>query len=513
LHPFLSRGLLFSTILMGVIQKQSIRSSVFIMAGFILGAFNILIIAPKVLTPSQLGLTRVITDAGITLATLCTLGSLPIIYKFFPFYKSYLPPRKNDLPFLSLTVCALGFVIMCVAGYAARDIIVQKFSERSPLFVQYSWTVYPFSFFILAYMWLEGWSWAFKKGVQSNALRETVPRILFTVGLLLLAFRVISLPLFLLLFSLSYLLPAIILFFVLWRTGELHLYTGISTLTRRLKSKMINFGLFLFGAQFLNLLSRTADTFIITSKAERGLVDTAVFTIATYVVTIMEIPQRSINAITIPVLAESWRNKDMNNITHIYTRSVTNMLVIGLVVFLLTLLNVHNFAIFLGKDFTGIESVVFIMGIGKLIDLGTGANGQIISTSNYWKVDFTTNVIYTLVALPLNYLLISKYGLMGAAYSTLISLTFYNAMRYGFLWYKFGLQPYTWKHLVVILLAFAVAFAVWNIPRIDSVVFDTMLRTVVFCGLFFPALYFTRISPDANGAVLKYARKLRGFFK
>ncbi|MEJ7679547.1 MAG: hypothetical protein WKG06_17140 [Segetibacter sp.] len=62
-----------------------------------------------------------------------------------------------------------------------------------------------------------------------------------------------------------------------------------------------------------------------------------------------------------------------------------------------------------------------LIGIGKLIDLGTGANAQIIATSSYWKVDFTTNVLYTLLALPLNYILISNYGLIGAAYSSLIS--------------------------------------------------------------------------------------------
>ena len=79
---------------------------------------------------------------------------------------------------------------------------------------------------------------------------------------------------------------------------------SISPVTSRLKGKMINFGLFVFGAQFLNLLSRTVDTFILASKSERGLEDAAVFTIATYVIALMEIPQRSIISISVPVLAE-----------------------------------------------------------------------------------------------------------------------------------------------------------------------------------------------------------------
>src|SRR6185295_14924182 len=108
-----------------------------------------------------------------------------------------------------------------------------------------------FCFFMLAYIWMESFGWSLKKGVYANAFKETIPRILFTVLVLLLAFRVINFVTFLVLFSLSYLLPGIALFQVLRRTGEFHLTTQISVLTRRLKGKMINFGLFLFGAQFL----------------------------------------------------------------------------------------------------------------------------------------------------------------------------------------------------------------------------------------------------------------------
>ncbi len=473
---------------MGIIQKQSIRSTIGISIGFAIGAFNIMVLAPKFLSREELGLTRLITDLGITLATLCTFGSLPVIYKFFPFYKNNLPPKKNDLPFITIVICALGFIIMCSGGYLARNIIVQKFSTKSPLFVEYSWLVYPFCLFYLFFLWLEGFSWSLKKGVISNLLREMAPRLLFIALMTLYFFHAISLAQFLLLFSLSYLLPVTILFFLLRKTGEFNFNTSLSSLTFRLKTKMINFGLFLFGAQFLNLLSRTADTFIISSKSANGLADTAIFTIATYIVTLMEIPQRSITAITIPVLAESWREKNMKNISNIYTKSVANLLVIGLSLFCLTLLNVHNLASFLGKDYSGIEKVVFFLGVSKLIDLGTGANAQIISTSNYWKVDFITTAIFTIVALPLNYILIGHFGLMGAAYATLIAVSFYNAMRFGFLWFKFGLQPYTRKDFLAILYAAVASFACYHIPKASNIYTDAALRTFIFCILFFPLL-------------------------
>jgi O-antigen/teichoic acid export membrane protein len=483
---------------MGIIQKQSIQSSIIIFFGFAIGAFNMIILAPKVLTADEIGLTRIITDAGITLATLCTFGSIPVINKFFPFYNSTLKRSQNDLPFITLCVCMIGFAATCTAGYFLKDIIIRKFSERSPLFVSFSYLVYPYAFFMLLFIWLESFGWSFKKGVLSNMLKETVTRVFFTLLLFFLFFKVISLNGFFISYSFLFAIPSIILLFYLRKTGDFNFNPKISVLTSRLKNKMINFGLFIYAAQFLNLLSRTVDTFLLSAKSSRGLTDAAVFTIATYVVTLMEVPQRSMNAIAIPVLADAWKNKDTDKIASIYKKSVDNLLLLGLVMFPILWLNVHNLAVYLGKDFSGIELVVLMLGIAKLIDLGTGVNAQIIATSNFWKMDFTTNVIYTLVALPLNYLLIDRFGLIGAAYSSIISLTFYNLMRFGFLWIKFGLQPYSYRSLIAVLFAVVCTSLIYFIPKQHNILVDGTLRTVAYLALFIPLVYFSKLSRETN---------------
>ncbi len=495
---------------MGSIQKQSIKSTVIIILGFAVGAFNMLILVPRILSPEMLGLTRVITDAGLTLATLCTLGSLPVIYKFFPFYKSYLKPEKNDLPFVTAIICILGFIILCFAGWLGRDIIVRKFTERSPLFVEFSYLVYPYCFFLLFFMWLEAFGWSFRKSITTNSLRELLPRLLFTLLLLFFAANIIGETRFLQFFSLSYMISGFVLFIILRQTKQFLFIPTKSTVTHRLQNKMTSFGFFVFGSQFLNLLSRTIDTFILTAKGERGLTDTAVLTIATYVVTLLEVPQRSMNAVTIPVLAECWKNKDLSGITSIYRKSVANLLVVGLGIFAIIWLNLHNLSSLLGKNFSGIEAVILFMGIGKLIDLGTGANSQILGTSSYWKVDFITNVVYTLVALPMNYLLISHFGLMGAAYSMLISLSFYNALRFFFLYFKFGMQPYTIKNLVAILIAIFSTIIAGLVPDHPNIIIDTLIRSTVFGALFVPSLYYARVSEEINGILEKYTTILRG---
>lgn len=489
---------------MGVIQKQSVKSSILISIGFALGAFNMLILAPNILSPEQLGLTRMITDVGLTLANFCTLGAIPVINKFFPFYKAYLTPQKNDLPFITLVTCLVGFILVCIAGYFLRDVIERKFSANAPSFVTYSYLIYPFCFSLLLYTWLENFSWALRKTVISNTLKEVMPRLVFTVIVLLFACNAIGYTTFLSIFSFSFFIPFLPLLYFLMRTGELKFIPRLSPVTRRMGGKMIVFGGYIYAAQFLNLLSKTSDSMIISAKSANGLTDTAIFTLATYIVTLMEIPQRSMIGIAIPILAESWRVKDMKNIQHIYNKSVSNMLLIGIAMFALLWLNAHNMGAALGKGYAGIETVVLWLGLAKFIDIGTGANSQILGTSRYWRVDFYTNVIYTCLAIPLNYILISRYGLIGAVYSAVISQLLYNGMRYTFLLYKYQLQPFVWKHLLVIIITAATAFCTSKIPVMSHFIIDAIIRTGIFCVIFFPIVYMMKVSEELNQLFLKY---------
>jgi O-antigen/teichoic acid export membrane protein len=264
---------------------------------------------------------------------------------------------------------------------------------------------------------------------------------------------------------------------------------------------MFSFALFVFAGQFFNLLARTNDTFQIVVL--RGLDDAAIFAIATYVSAILEIPQRSLNSISIPVLATSWKNKDFANIKHIYHKSVSNLLAIGLLLFGLIWLNIDNLVNFLNwvsnKDVGGYDAIsklIFILGLAKLIDLATGVNSQIIGTSNYWKFDFFTNLFYIILSLPLNYYLIKYYGLEGLAFSNLVALTLYNSIRFGFLYSKFKLQPYTWRHGLFLLSSIALMLLVHQLPIADNFILNSIIQSFSFGITFFALVYWINPAPE-----------------
>lgn len=491
---------------MGIIQKQGVRSSFYIMIGFLIGAVNLLILFPLFFNKNDQGLVRAMLDIGATMSVFCTLGTLPVIYKFFPFYNHYLGPKKNELPFLTLLINLIGFGLLLIIGWQQKDFIIRKLG-KSPSLAYYFGYLYPYTFFLLIFYWLEAFAWGVRKGVYSNFLRETLIRILTTLLIIAFGLKWINLVGFLTLFSLLYVIPSVLLLIHLIKSKQFSFQRiQISNVTRRLKGKMFSFALFVFAGQFFNLIARTNDTFLIVGL--RGLSDAGIFAIATYVSAILEIPQRSLNAISIPVLASSWKNKDFANIKHIYHKSVSNLLVIGLLLFGLIWLNIHNLVSFLNwvshkesGGYDAISKLIFILGLAKLIDLATGVNSQIIGTSNFWKFDFFTNLFYIVLSIPLNFYLIKNYNLEGLAYSNLIALTLYNSIRFLFLYRKFNLQPYTFKHAVFLLISISLIFLIHQIPAINNIVANIIIQSLLFGISFYFITKWINPAPEALNIV------------
>ena len=497
---------------MGIIQKQGVKSSFYIMLGFVIGAINLLVLFPLFFTKNDQGLVRAIIDIGATLSVFCTLGTLPVVYKFYPFYNQYLGPQKNELPFITLLLNLMGFGLLLIIGWHEKDFIIRKLG-KSPSLAQYFNYVYPYTFFLLLFYWLEAFAWGLRKGVYTNFLRETAIRILTTILIVAFGFHWITLPQFIVLFSFIYAVPVVLLFINLIQSKQwsIRAFT-ISSVTRRLKGKMISFALFVFAGQFFNLLARTNDTIMIVTL--RSLSDASIFAIATYVSAILEIPQRSLNSISIPVLAQSWKDKDFANIKHIYHKSVSNLLVIGLMLFGLIWLNIENLVAFLNwvshkqsGGYDAISKLIFILGIAKLIDLATGVNGQIIGTSNYWKFDFFTNLFYILLSIPLNYYLILNYSLEGLAYSNLIALTLYNSIRFTFLYKKFNLQPYTFKHGLFLLASIGLMLGIHQLPMASNFAINIAIQSVSFGIGFYLLTQWINPAPEILAIVRNFFLK------
>ncbi len=481
---------------MGIIRKQSIYSSIFSYLGFVIGAINKLLIFPIFFTTTEIGLTTVAVDLGLVFASLATFGSNSVTAKFFPFYKAYLPKKKNDLPAVTLFACITGCIIIILSLVVFKGVIIRKFGQRSALFVSYYYMLYPLVVTIALFLLFEAFAWSIQKTIISVFLREVMFRVVVLVLLLLYIYKFISLPTFFTLYAYIYLPSAVILLVYLIITGNFPINFSISTVSRKMYKKIASYGSLIFSGQLLNVVARTINVILLASQSVGGLSDAAVFSYSSYMISIMDVPQRSIVAIATPIISQAWKDKNTMQIHELYQKTSLNLLIVGFLIWGVIFLNMHNAIQYLGSAFAPMQGIFLVMGIAKLIDLGTGANSQILLLSKYWRLDFVTNTLFVAMALPLNYILIHRYGIYGPAYANLIALTIFNSVRFFYIWKFFRLQPFTKHTLYAILIAFVCISIVYFVPVMPNLYADMLVRTAIFVPIFAISILYFNVSTD-----------------
>jgi O-antigen/teichoic acid export membrane protein len=484
---------------MATIRKQSIYSSLFIYAGFAIGALNVLFLFPKFFTPEQFGLTRVIMDIALIFSTICAAGTLPVAMKFYPFYKHHLPKHKNDL----LTRVFLIGAIMCLLIYFAFPLLepwaLKKFGYRSPILVTHFKWVYPLTISLVAISMLEVFAWIIGRTVVANFLKEFLFRILTLLLIGIWAFGYLSdFNVFIGAYASLYFLPVAILIWLIYKSGEFSINFTASKVTKRYKGIMIKFGSAYFLSAVLNIVAKTNDTLIIASQSQGGLADAAIFTIATYLITVMDVPQRSMVSAATPQIAIAWKNNDLEKLDRLYKKTALNLLIIAAGIMGVVVMAITYLQEILGPSYSGLGLLMLVLGFGKLIDLGTGLNSQILQLSKHWKIDLFTNMFFVFISILFNYLLTKTYGIIGTAFGSLFAIILYNFIRFIYIKRIYGLQPFSIKNLMALGLAIVFASGIYMIPLPFNLMLTTFLKIVAFGFCYAFTIIKLNISSDLN---------------
>ncbi|MFZ1703482.1 MAG: polysaccharide biosynthesis C-terminal domain-containing protein [Saprospiraceae bacterium] len=504
---------------MGIIKKQSIYVTLVSYIGLAIGAINTLLLLPHFLTQSQVGLIGVFTAIAFPLAAISNVGSIFAINRFLPYYKKLLPPTKNDLPLITVITSLLGFCIVFILVYLGRDLIFNWFSH-APLLVDYFYLI---PLFTLGYM-LYGIFQALNIGYYYTVWVGTVSEVIFRVfNVIIILFLVCGLYEFNEYFHLyvfMFWIGLVLFFLKLKISSPWFFFTKISSLTKRIKSYIFQYSTFFWFTSVFSVLATMIDSIVLAGI--QGLEKTGSWMIATYFITVTLIPQRSMISVSIPVIAESWRKKDMANLSMIYWKSANNMLWAGGFIFLCILLNINEILSFLPEGYHEIKWVILVLGMAKLVDYATGVNQNILALSRKnWKFDLYTNILLVCLLIPLNYFLIKQYGIIGSAFANLVGFFIYNFIRTTYLWVALRITPFNIQNsklLTIIglfLMIFVAQMYYFEIP--DMIIWKNPLVIIFKSGLFL-ILYFAIIlqwkaSDDVREILVSGLEKVKKQFK
>lgn len=497
---------------MSQIRRQSILSTLFVYGGFLIGFINTFLFTRQgsPFSPSEYAMTGIFIAVGNLMFAFSNMGMVAVVYKFYPYYNDNLPKRKNDLLTISLVVCLIGFLFVVLAGIVFKDLVIRKFGANSPMFVEYYKWTFPFGFGLLLFTLFEAFGWNIRKPVFTTFLREVFFKVLTMSLIFLMSFGLLrDFDLFMKFYAFTYLFTAfVLLVFLLWH-GEFNLTIKISRVTRRFYKKMAAMAVLVFSGSVIFMIAQFADTLIIMSLL--GTDPAGVFALGSVVSGLVQAPQRGAIAAATPVLAKAWKEKDIQKIRLIYRRSGINLLIASLGLFFLIWLSYEDIVVTFKLKHAYLDSlwIFFFFGLARVVDLGTGVNSQIIATSTFWRFEFWSGMILLSLIVPLDYILVKQYGIIGAGYSNLISMTIYNTIRIVFLQKKFGIHPFSTKTFYAIVLAigsYAICYYAFNhIHGFTGIILRSFSFILLFGG---PVAYFG-LTPDIKQVFETLMKKVK----
>jgi O-antigen/teichoic acid export membrane protein len=149
--------------------------------------------------------------------------------------------------------------------------------------------------------------------------------------------------------------------------------------------------------------------------------------------------------------------------------------------------------------------------LGRLVDMATGLNSEIMSISKHYKSFFMLSLALVLMILVFNRISIPLYGVYGAAWATSIALCIFNIGKYLLVKQKLQLEPFTKNSFFTILTGLVIVSVFQLIPTIGNVYIDLCLRSLLGLLLFLGRIYKFNLVPDFNDFIIKIKSSRRLF--
>ena len=444
---------------MGVIKRQTIRGSIYSYLGVIVGFFTLLYIIPKVLSTEQIGLTAILVAVSALYSQFSTLGFTNVIARMFPYFRDK-DKNHNGFVFITLAVGMIGFAISLISFFILKPWIVESNQEKSPLLVEYIWYLVPLIFFRMFFLLLDTYNKMLFDATTGTFLSDLFQRIGNLCLLIAIYFNWINFPQYIFGYVLTLCFPAVYLAGLLMYRKQFNIQPKLDFIQAPLRKEMITLSVFGLLSGLSAVALKQIDTILLLGYYNLSL--TGIYNISFYFGNIILIPGIAIGKISSTIIADAWKDKDMDTIQDIYYKSSINQLFAALLLFILMVTNLHNIFKILPPEYSGGEWVIVLIALSNLIVASTGVSVQIIGTSHKFKIQTYSMAVLVVLSVILYLIFIPIWGMVGAALVSLLSVSASSLLRVFYLQQNMKLYPYRLTHLKCVA-AGLVAFAVGKI--------------------------------------------------
>jgi len=504
----------------GLVVRQSFKSTLVTYVGVALGALNLLYFFPRYLNPELIGIRELLLGVALSLSIFTQLGLQSAMSRFFPYFQDE-QRQHNGFLLFSLGVGAVGFLIFGGLFWFLRDFWQSLFAANSPEANRYWWMILPLTALIMLQNILEIWARLHLRIVVNALLREILLRAGLTALTLAYGHGYLGWDAFLWGICGTYAALVLLLARYLRLMGVLYLDPSHLRIRRSLRPLMLRYSLWMIIGGAGVVIAERIDGLMLAWLT--GLAATGIYSLSFFVGTIIEMPRRSVSQIAGTLITHAWKSRDYGALAKLHRQAALNQMLIGGM--LLVLVWTHVEALFAlmpnGDIYKAGKWVVLWIGLARWFDMSNGLNSEIILNSPYYRFNLASILFLGLVSFAANYLMIPRYGLTGAAAGSTLSILLFNGLKGGFLWFKLRIQPFGRSTLAALLLLVLVYGFGLLLQALTPPLHESHLVTLwrvgwqssLMVGLFVVVLYRTRLSPEIRQGMehsLEQIRRMTG---
>lgn len=506
---------------MGVVVRQTIKGTIMNYIGVLVGFITTFFIVTKYLTPEEVGLTRVLVDASILLSSLAQLGTSTSAMRYYPYFKD---EKEKDHGFFgwSVIIPFVGFIIFTALFFVFKTPIENYFSQNSELFVDYIYFVIPMAFFMMYLLVFETNSNLLMRIVVPKFIREVGIRLMTLIVYLLYAFDVINLDGMVVSLCLTYGIATLLNVIYLFTLKKISFKIQPSYISKWLRKDFIFYTLFLIISSLASNLVPVLNTFFVSGKL--GLAIAGINTIAVYIANMVEIPYRSLAAISRPQISQSMKDNNVMEVNALTKNVSLHQFMASSFIFFLIWINIDLLYTLIpnGNVYDEAKFVVFILAIVKIINTSLNVGATVLSYSKYYYYSLLFTIILTVSTIIMNIKLIPIWGIEGAAIASLISYLIYYTFLLTFVNWRVKVTPFSLKEFYTLLIIVSLFVIDWLLQTyisgyitslfrilIIGQILDSVLRTSLLAILGIVTIYKLRISKQVNDIIDKFLSLLK----
>src|SRR5690606_8054532 len=442
------------------VTKQIFWFSLINYVGIVIGVVSTLYIYPK--NPEFLGIIRTVESYSQIIYPIILIGASQALVHFYP---TLSVENKNRLFLYSL------YSVFINSIWLVGIILLFSFLFDFE-FISWIWMALPLGVSVAFNEVFKRQSLNLQKLAFPSFFEKIIPKIALPLIFILVGVYSVSENQGVWLFVFSYVLILLFTGIYTLRQDKTRLDLDFKQVFRNLsKKEYFRYSLYAFTGSLGSLLAFRIDTLML-GYLGYSMKEVGIYNLGVMIAMTLLIPATGIFAINSPVISELVKENKINELSVKYKENAKLLFAIGAILYSCILLSINDLFLLLPTKENLLQSVptLVILGLGVVINMGTGFNSEIITFSKHYRFNVIAILVMIVLNIGLNLFLVLglDMGMLGVAYSSFISISVFNLLKTFYIKQKFGILPFDHKYSKLFLVIILVGLVVYFFPNLTS---------------------------------------------